>query len=49
MNFVVAPDRESADLGEAILTIAVEGRDFLVRAGRALGIESIECLERLDP
>jgi hypothetical protein len=49
MNFVVAPDRENADLGEAILTIDVEGRDFLVRAGRALGIESIECLERLDP
>ena len=49
MNFVVAPDRESADLGEAILTIDVEGRDYLVRAGRSLGIESIECLERLDP
>ena len=49
MNFVVAPDRESAELGEAVLTIDVEGRDYLVRAGRALGIESIECLERLDP
>jgi len=49
MNFVVAPDRASADLAEAILTIDVEGRDYLVRAGRALGIESIECLERLDP
>ena len=49
MNFVVALDRESADLGEAVLTIDVEGRDYLVRAGRALGIDSIECLERLDP
>ena len=37
MNFVVAPDRESADLGEAILSIAVEGRDFLVRAGALWG------------
>jgi hypothetical protein len=49
INFVVAPDRESADLAEAVLTIDVEGRDFLVRAGRTLGIESIGCLERLDP
>jgi hypothetical protein len=49
MNFVVALDRESADLGEAVLTIDVEGRDYLVRACRALGIDSIDCLERLDP
>jgi hypothetical protein len=49
MNFVVAPDRESANLGNAVLTIDVEGRDFLVRAGQALGIDSIACLERLDP
>jgi hypothetical protein len=33
----------------ALLSLAVEGRDYLVRAARALGIESIECLERLDP
>jgi hypothetical protein len=49
MSFVVAPDRENADLGEAVPSIDVEGRDFLVRAGRALGIDSIACLERLDP
>jgi len=48
MSFVVAPDRENADLGQAVLSIDVEGRDFLVRAGRALGIDSIACLERLD-